>query len=370
MLDPVPLRTVCDCGSTVFGLHESTVEHTRTQVCVTCGSMVRVKADAEVSYQTARLTLRHLVRATQEAVESCKQCESESLHVIVGAVRRGKRRNTVQVCSRCGSNWRVLSVREARELRKARAAKVTESRGQTLTTQAKELGVVTETNEEKWTLRLGPGPLLTLHELLQASVRRLPHFKNAKGKPAHTKPDGSDWSLNDWMTAACGELGEAANIAKKIRRGDFEGSEATGTALLGQELADAVCYIVLAAFRAQVCLTSAIADKWNAVSAELCYPHKLTPIPPLTNDLAAKGLDDSVAHVMEEAGEVVAVAGKAGRFGLDSRNPALPGGNSRPMNAERLLQECDDFIRAVAIMRPHLLDYIAKTRESEETDHA
>ena len=27
-----------------------------------------------------------------------------------------------------------------------------------------------------------------------------------------------DWSLSDWMTAVTGELGEAANIAKKLNR--------------------------------------------------------------------------------------------------------------------------------------------------------
>ena len=32
----------------------------------------------------------------------------------------------------------------------------------------------------------------------------------------------SDWSLSDWMTATTGELGEAANIAKKINRKVFE----------------------------------------------------------------------------------------------------------------------------------------------------
>jgi hypothetical protein len=51
---------------------------------------------------------------------------------------------------------------------------------------------------------------LTFAELRTANMARLPQFKNAKGEPAHSKPDGSDWLLSAWCNATLGELGEAA----------------------------------------------------------------------------------------------------------------------------------------------------------------
>lgn len=62
---------------------------------------------------------------------------------------------------------------------------------------------------------------LTFAALREANTRRLPLFKGNAGQPAHSKDDGSDWSLNDWIVAVTGELGELANLAKKLRRGDF-----------------------------------------------------------------------------------------------------------------------------------------------------
>jgi hypothetical protein len=41
-------------------------------------------------------------------------------------------------------------------------------------------------------------------------MKRLPLFKDAKGRPAHTKEDGSDWSHAEWLQAVVGELGEYA----------------------------------------------------------------------------------------------------------------------------------------------------------------
>lgn len=66
-----------------------------------------------------------------------------------------------------------------------------------------------------------PGDGLTFGALRQANVERLPLFKGNAGQQAHSEADGSDWSLNDWIVAILGELGELANLAKKLRRGDF-----------------------------------------------------------------------------------------------------------------------------------------------------
>lgn len=81
---------------------------------------------------------------------------------------------------------------------------------------------------------------LTFDELREANKRRLPTFKNAKGELSHSEPDGSDWSLSDWSNACLGELGEAANIIKKVRRGDITLDDARVS--LAKEFADVVTY--------------------------------------------------------------------------------------------------------------------------------
>ena len=105
---------------------------------------------------------------------------------------------------------------------------------------------------------------LTFTALREANVLRLPEFKNAKGEPAHSKPDGSDWLLSGWSNAVLGELGEAANIIKKVERGDLSLDEARGA--LAKELADAVTYLDILAFRSGIDLGDAVLGKWNEIS--------------------------------------------------------------------------------------------------------
>lgn len=107
----------------------------------------------------------------------------------------------------------------------------------------------------------------------QANVARLPLFKNAKGAPAHSEPDGSDWSLSAWSNAVLGELGEAANLIKKIERGDFTIDEARQE--LGRELADVMTYLDILAFRCGVDLGQATCAKWNEVSRRVGCPLRL-----------------------------------------------------------------------------------------------
>ncbi len=105
---------------------------------------------------------------------------------------------------------------------------------------------------------------LTFDQLRAANIARLPQFKNGKGEPAHSKPDGSDWSLSAWSNAVLGELGEAANLIKKIERGDFSLDEKREE--LGKEFADVQTYLDILAFRAGVDLGDATMNKWNEVS--------------------------------------------------------------------------------------------------------
>lgn len=105
---------------------------------------------------------------------------------------------------------------------------------------------------------------LTFNALRGAICARLPEFKNARGEPAHSEPDGSDWPLSAWSNAVLGELGEAANIIKKVERGDLTLDEARPA--LAKEFADVATYLDILAFRAGVDLGRATIDKFNEVS--------------------------------------------------------------------------------------------------------
>jgi len=105
---------------------------------------------------------------------------------------------------------------------------------------------------------------LTFNTLRGANLARLPQFKNKKGDPAHSEPDGSDWSLGDWCTAVTGELGEAANLIKKVKRGDLTLDEARED--ISKELADVQTYLDILAFRCGIDLGKATMDKFNEVS--------------------------------------------------------------------------------------------------------
>lgn len=105
---------------------------------------------------------------------------------------------------------------------------------------------------------------LTFNTLRGGNVARMPQFKNRKGEPAHSAADGSDWALSAWCNAVCGELGEAANLIKKIERGDVSLVEARSD--LAKELADVVTYLDILAFRAGIDLGEATMNKFNEVS--------------------------------------------------------------------------------------------------------
>lgn len=105
---------------------------------------------------------------------------------------------------------------------------------------------------------------LTFNALREANLMRLPEFKNAKGETAHSESDGSDWCLAQWSNAVLGELGEAANIIKKVERGDFTLEEARER--LADEFADVVTYLDILAYRAGVDLGQATMKKFNDVS--------------------------------------------------------------------------------------------------------
>ena len=85
------------------------------------------------------------------------------------------------------------------------------------------------------------------------------------------------WSTSDWMTATMGELGEAANIVKKLNRvrdgipGNAE-SEYELRAALKDEIADVFIYLDLMAQSLGFSLESAVAVKFNRTSRKIGYP--------------------------------------------------------------------------------------------------
>ena len=105
----------------------------------------------------------------------------------------------------------------------------------------------------------------------------------------------SGWSLPEWMCALAGEVGEAANIIKKIRRGDFTLDEARGD--LAKELADIQVYLSLTAEAAGIDLSRATVEKFNEVSKRVGSPvyigsdneWHLDPSTPTPGDSEAEG---------------------------------------------------------------------------------
>ena len=119
---------------------------------------------------------------------------------------------------------------------------------------------------------------LSLADLRRANLARLPLFRDAHGRLSHPpiegQPHGFDWSLSDWLTATAGELGEAANLIKKVNRGDLTLDEARPA--LAKELADVLTYLDILAHRAGVDLDAATIAKWNEISARVGAPLRLT----------------------------------------------------------------------------------------------
>ena len=96
-----------------------------------------------------------------------------------------------------------------------------------------------------------------------------------------TSPDGfnhalDSWSLSDWMVAVTGELGEAANVLKKLNRvRDFiPGNSETPDQLremLANELADTFIYLDLLAQAAKIDLPNAVRAKFDLTSKKIGY---------------------------------------------------------------------------------------------------
>lgn len=106
---------------------------------------------------------------------------------------------------------------------------------------------------------------ITFDALRAANVARIPQFRNKRGQLCHNA-DGSDWTVSDWLMAVTGELGELANLCKKIRRGDFTENDEGVLEEVGKEIADVQIYLDILAFRCGIDLGAAVVGKFNEVS--------------------------------------------------------------------------------------------------------
>lgn len=85
------------------------------------------------------------------------------------------------------------------------------------------------------------------------------------------------WTPAHWMQATVGELGELANILKKVDRGDFPFSEVKAD--VGRELADVQTYLDILALKLGIDLGRATIDKFNEVSERIGSHVTLTAAP-------------------------------------------------------------------------------------------
>lgn len=95
-------------------------------------------------------------------------------------------------------------------------------------------------------------------------------------------PDGfnhklSAWSLSDWLVAVLGELGEAANLAKKLNRirdgvpGNGALTESEIRAELADELADTFIYLDLVFQSLGLDVQSTVMSKFERTSYRIGY---------------------------------------------------------------------------------------------------
>jgi NTP pyrophosphatase (non-canonical NTP hydrolase) len=88
------------------------------------------------------------------------------------------------------------------------------------------------------------------------------------------------WSTSDWMTALVGEVGEAANVVKKLNRyrDGVPGNKVSEQELrdmLRKELGDVFVYLDLMAQSLGFSIADAAIEVFNAKSADIGYPVKL-----------------------------------------------------------------------------------------------
>ena len=118
---------------------------------------------------------------------------------------------------------------------------------------------------------------LTFQDLTKANLSRCRRWHK----------DGiNDWSPERWLTATCGELGEAANALKKLFRIEDEiasindadrqiSTRKEALDKIGGEIADTLIYLDLFASRLGVDLAAEVVKKFNATSRRYKFPERI-----------------------------------------------------------------------------------------------
>jgi NTP pyrophosphatase (non-canonical NTP hydrolase) len=115
--------------------------------------------------------------------------------------------------------------------------------------------------------------ILTFAQIRAANLSRCTRWHGAHG--VH------DWNTMEWSAALCGEAGELANVAKKLKR--VESGIAQNQAeyqlplikMLGQEAADVLAYLDLTCASRGIDLEAEYREKFNAVSIKYGFPERV-----------------------------------------------------------------------------------------------
>lgn len=164
----------------------------------------------------------------------------------------------------------------------------------------------------------------------------------------------TDWSLSDWITAITGELGEAANIVKKLNRirdgvaGNKESE--TESALLEKfknELADVAIYLNLIFQRQGSDMGSRMVQVFNAKSEQLGCPIRYDDkAKPSGENVAPYKALESANHHAFVGNDVLRAAARE----LFQRLPMTRAFDSDYDNAVSLLRRVYDMGRARGVV--------------------
>lgn len=127
-----------------------------------------------------------------------------------------------------------------------------------------------------------------MNEFRDDFERIMQHLTNTNVKRCerwHGENGLSSWSALEWAGAMCGEAGEAANVAKKLKRIDDNMFNISKGKLdldrdvlrdrLAREAADTFLYLNLMCAREGISLASAIVEVFNTKSQEYNFPERL-----------------------------------------------------------------------------------------------
>lgn len=120
----------------------------------------------------------------------------------------------------------------------------------------------------------------------------------------------ASWSLSDWLVAALGELGEAANVAKKLNRvrdgviGNHE-TEAELRVKLASEIADTFIYLDLLAQSQGLRLSEIVRETFEKKSAMIGYTRPAAHIP-TERKADERTVTDGIALIQAEQARAIA----------------------------------------------------------------